>query len=438
MVRSGDTVAGRYQVIARIAEGGMGVLWRARHTELDVEVALKVMSPRAATAGALKRFKREAQAVARLRSPHIVHVLDFGVFEDEPYLVLELLRGEDLAALLAREGRLPLERAEQILSGVCKALELAHDADIVHRDLKPANIFLERVGSDEVVKVLDFGVARDLRAAPDPASTTQGTGLGSPAYMSPEQVWGEAAGRPSDVWAMGVVLYEMLAGKNPFSDQTLAGTFERIVREELPAVTAMNPDLPASLDGFFARALARSAAERFQTASEFLTAFRVAASGKPLDSPASVAREPNALGARARQRQRQRMSLVAVALVLIVAAGGLLLAGRRSTESFGSAVSSKAHEGERAPALRTTATAVAASPENAAKSGAPPIELVTAEVHASAKPALRAPASVTTAHSLRRDPRTFPAPSGATANATATATAPAPELDPRFGIPLDK
>lgn len=279
MVRSGDRVSERYEVLEQLAVGGMGTLWRARHTELDVEVALKVISSESASETLHKRFKREAQAAARLRSPNIVQVWDYGIFRGQPYLAMELLRGEDLAACLARQGALGPEECLTILQGVANAMDIAHEAGIVHRDLKPANIFLERVGDQEVVKVLDFGVAKDLGKMTEPGGTSGSAVVGSPAYMSPEQVWGEPVGPPADLWAMGVLAFEMLTGRCPFADETLAKVFDRIIRAPLPKARDVVPQLPESIELFFARAFARAAGERFSSARELAGALREALDG---------------------------------------------------------------------------------------------------------------------------------------------------------------
>ncbi|MBL8740535.1 MAG: serine/threonine protein kinase, partial [Myxococcales bacterium] len=156
MLRSGDVIGARYRLLEPLASGGMGAVWRAMHTELSVEVALKVMlTELAATPSAEARFRREAQAAARLRSPHVVQVTDFGVSDGQPYLAMELLQGEDLQTRLQKRGRLPLAECATVLEGVAVAIELAHEAQIIHRDLKPANIFLAQSGAQEIVKVLD-------------------------------------------------------------------------------------------------------------------------------------------------------------------------------------------------------------------------------------------------------------------------------------------
>ena len=282
MLRAGDKVGDRYVVIEQIAAGGMGTLWRAHHVDLDVDVALKVLSVDAASPDLLKRFKHEAQASARLRSPKIVQVLDYGVHEDQPYLAKELLRGMDLEARLTAEGRLSIQETAPIVQAVARAMQVAHDAHIVHRDVKPANIFLEKIGDEVVVKVLDFGVAKDLRPNSDASRTTGSGVVGSPAYMSPEQVWGEKVDSRTDVWAMAVVTFEMLTGHCPFADETLAKIFERIIRSPIPKIRDFNPALPPSLDAFFDKALARAPADRIASAREFDDAFRGAVT--PLDA----------------------------------------------------------------------------------------------------------------------------------------------------------
>ena len=268
MLRPGEKVGDRYVVIEQIAAGGMGTLWRAHHVELDVDVALKAIAADDVSPDAIKRFKREAQAVARLRSPNIVQVLDYGVHEDQPYLAMELLHGQDLAARISRDGKVPLDETVRIMEAVARAVQVAHDAGIIHRDLKPANIFLEKVGDEEVVKILDFGVAKDLRASADMAATTAPQLVGSPAYMSPEQVWGEKVDARTDVWAMGVVTFEMLTGSCQFVDETLAKVFDRIIRAPMPRACDLDPTLPQAIDAFFEKALARTPAERIASARD--------------------------------------------------------------------------------------------------------------------------------------------------------------------------
>jgi eukaryotic-like serine/threonine-protein kinase len=272
-VEAGLIIAGKYRLVAPIATGGMGAVWRARHETLETEVAVKVMTAAAATMdSALERFKREARAAAQLKSPNVVQIHDYGIHEDIPYIVMELLEGEDLGAHLAREGTLSLARAASILRPAAKALRLAHDAGLVHRDLKPANIFIARIAGDEVVKVLDFGIAKEKDQKLASIETSNNALLGSPLYMSPEQTRGSAVDHRSDLWSLAVVLLEMITGDVPFSGASLGDVFVKICTGPIPPPSQMGLFSPG-LDAFFERALHRDPAARFTTASEMASAF---------------------------------------------------------------------------------------------------------------------------------------------------------------------
>ncbi|MBL8740181.1 MAG: serine/threonine protein kinase, partial [Myxococcales bacterium] len=210
-VEAGLIIAGKYRLVAPIATGGMGAVWRARHETLETDVAVKVMTAAAATMdSALERFKREARAAAQLKSPNVVQIHDYGIHEEIPYIVMELLEGEDLGVHLARHGTLSLDRAATILRSAAKALRLAHDAGLVHRDLKPANIFLARIAGEEVIKVLDFGIAKEKDQKLASIETSHNALLGSPLYMSPEQTRGSELDHRSDLWSLSVLLLEMI------------------------------------------------------------------------------------------------------------------------------------------------------------------------------------------------------------------------------------
>jgi serine/threonine-protein kinase len=225
----GTVIAGRYRVLEVIGEGGMGTVYRAEQPALRRQVALKVVRPElSADASMVARFEREAYASSRITSPHVVVVHDFGRDESGVlYLIMELLEGESLATRMEREGALSVSRSLAICRDVARALEVAHAAGIVHRDLKPDNVFLTTQGD---VKVLDFGIARIVEG---PGGSTVGnatmTGMivGTPVYMSPEAITRAPVGPPTDLYALGVMLYEMLAGQPPF------------MAEEKPAVLAL-------------------------------------------------------------------------------------------------------------------------------------------------------------------------------------------------------
>lgn len=258
----------------------MGSVWVARHVELDVDVAVKLISwVHALKPVAVERFKREARAAAQIRSPHVVQIMDYGIHEGVPYMAMELLAGEDLSEHLEKRGRVTPARALEVLRPVCKALGLAHQAGIVHRDVKPANIFVAKVGDDEVVKVLDFGIAKETSRD---AQHTTGTGLvGSPMYMSPEQIRGSDVDHQSDLWSLAVVLYELLAGSTPFEAPALPHLFHMVSNTDAPPISSKVAELTA-FDAFFQRGLSREKAARFATTRDLLEAFEEACKRAPL------------------------------------------------------------------------------------------------------------------------------------------------------------
>ncbi len=266
----GSVIGGKYRLYKPLARGGMGSIWVARHAELDVSVAIKLIAPElVASDSAVHRFRHEARAAAQLRSPHVVQILDYGVDAGLPYMAMELLSGEDLGALLERQGRLGLERVLELLRPVCKALKLAHEARIVHRDLKPANIYVAKVGDDEVVKVLDFGIAKALGGDGSMKHTASATLVGSPLYMSPEQSRGDPVDARSDLWALGVVAFEALVGRPPFEGRGLGDIFAQICHAPTPKPSELGVAIPG-IDAFFARSLAKSPADRQASVSEWL------------------------------------------------------------------------------------------------------------------------------------------------------------------------
>ncbi|WP_437925250.1 serine/threonine-protein kinase [Sorangium sp. So ce291] len=256
----------------------MGSVWVARHVNLGSAVAVKFMAPTyAASSTFLARFEREARIAASLQSPHVVYVQDYGIDDDTPYLVMELLQGEDLGTRLERVGRLSLMDATLILMQAGKAIRRAHDAGLVHRDLKPANLFLVRVEEeqDEIVKVLDFGIVKETGAHLKGEVTRTGELLGSPHYMSPEQVRGEKdVDRRSDLWSLAVILFCAVTGELPFQGDQLGAVIANILVAPLPSASQLAPDLPPAIDAFFARALARDRAQRFQSVGEMIGELR--------------------------------------------------------------------------------------------------------------------------------------------------------------------
>lgn len=271
---AGLEVAGRYRLSNPLGSGGMGEVWRARQTQLDREVAIKFIRPGALSDGP-ERFETEAKAAARLEGENVVQILDYGRDGDLTYLAMELLDGEDLEARLRREGALPLDQVLELARQMGRGLHCVHEASVVHRDVKPGNVFMADVAGREVVKLLDFGIAKDQSAA---SSTTEtGIVMGSPRYMSPEQTRStRRADHRSDLWSFAVILFRAATGCELFHGETVADVVIKVCTEPMPTATSLHPDLPKRLDRFFQKALQRDPERRFQTASELVSAFEEA------------------------------------------------------------------------------------------------------------------------------------------------------------------
>ena len=255
----------------------MGVVWRAVHVALRSEVAIKLLHPAVMDSkDGLKRFLHEAQAAARLRSLHVVQILDHGIDQGVPYIAMELLEGESLSQCLARERRLSPARTVRILMHVARAISKAHDAGVIHRDLKPDNIFLVRTDDEEIAKVLDFGIAKMADCLGDAASrvsTNQGKMLGTPCYMSPEQVRGYDVDKRTDLWALAAIGFECLCGRVPFDQGTVGDVLVEICSGTIPVPSEVAP-VPAGFDAWFAKGACRDPAGRFRSASEMAIALR--------------------------------------------------------------------------------------------------------------------------------------------------------------------
>jgi serine/threonine-protein kinase len=290
----GTIVFGRYELRRELARGGMGSVWQGADKRLKRPVAVKLLVPLwGGSTDVRARFEREAMAAARLQSPHIVQIYDYGIEQDCPFIVMELLEGEDLRTRLKRVRVLGLEAVGRILVECAKALSEAHAAGIVHRDLKPDNVFLARSRDEEIVKVLDFGVAKvrgPEQEVDDEAATKAGAILGSPQYMSPEQgIGSQAIDYRTDLWSLGVIAFRALTGKLPFEGATAGELILNIHTQPLPAATVLRADLPPLVDVFFERALARKPEDRFASARELAEAFaRIA----PVSFPSLSMPEP--------------------------------------------------------------------------------------------------------------------------------------------------
>ncbi len=266
------TIKGRYTLEREIGRGATGAVWIARDARLGRHVAIKLLrSDCTESHSARSRFEQEAWAIAQLRSPHVVQVHDTGVYEDEPFIVMELLEGESLDERLKRHPRLPLAVVADIVVQLAKGLAITHQAGIVHRDLKPANVFLAREHGREVTKLLDFSVASLTgRAEADGMPLPVPSGLqGTPKYMSPEQLSVLDADHRADLWSLAVLAYRMLTGKLPFEADNLAHLRSLICTAPFDAASSIVPQLGPAIDAFFERSLAKTPAARFQTATDF-------------------------------------------------------------------------------------------------------------------------------------------------------------------------
>ncbi len=246
----------------------MGVLWVAEHRGLRSEVVVKFLTDELADdPSAAKGVAREAAAAARVRSPHVVQILDHGVADGAPFIVMERLEGRDLRERLRERGALSLEETTAIVRQLAKALDRTHLEDIVHRDIKPSNIFLMNDEGNVFVKLLDFGLAQHAGSA-DSSSAEARKCAGTPPYMSPEQITGGTVDTRSDIWSLGVVAFECLAGKRPFDGETQGSIAIAIHTLPFPRLTAIRADLPTEIDAWFEHVCARSPDERFASATE--------------------------------------------------------------------------------------------------------------------------------------------------------------------------
>jgi serine/threonine protein kinase len=270
----GTRVAGRYRIIRKLGAGGMGAVYEAVQEAISRKVALKVLLPAyAENPEAVARFHREAQAAASLGHPNIVSVTDFGADNGVVFLVMELLVGESLASAIERGPSLAPGRAAWIASQVLSALSVAHQAGIVHRDMKPDNVFLTEVsGMNDVVKLLDFGIARFTEQSKDSKLTHTGAVLGTPMYMSPEQARGRAVDHRTDLYSVGAILYEMLTGRLPFAAENVHALLFAILEDTPTPISSLRSDVSPGLVAVVERAMAKDASARFQTAEEFRAA----------------------------------------------------------------------------------------------------------------------------------------------------------------------
>jgi len=264
----GAVLDGRYRLDKLIGEGGMGDVYCATHVHIDTEVAVKLLKPEfVANQTAIKRFQLEAKAAGRIHHPNAVRVTDFGVTPERiVYLVMELVRGQSLRSLMRKEGKFDYLRAINIVRQICGAVDAAHRSGVIHRDLKPDNILIERVQETERVKVLDFGIAKLKETKTDSFLTQAGTIIGTPQYMSPEQCHGKSLGPGSDIYSVGILLYEMLTGEVPFDGDSTLQVVYRQLHEQPRPLRELSPNVPPLPAQVVMRALEKEPEKRQSSA----------------------------------------------------------------------------------------------------------------------------------------------------------------------------
>jgi eukaryotic-like serine/threonine-protein kinase len=277
-VQEGDVLAGKFRIERILGQGGMGVVVAATHIQLDERVALKFLLPEAlSNAEAVARFAREARAAVKIKSEHVARVSDVGTLDSgSPYMVMEYLQGQDLSDWVRDRGAMPVADAVEFVLQACEALAEAHVLGIVHRDLKPANLFVTmRADGTPCIKVLDFGISKFTApgSSSDMGMTKTAAVMGSPLYMSPEQMSSTRdVDARTDIWAIGVILYEIISGHVPFEAETMPQLCGMILQEAPPSLRSLRPDVPVGLEAVVLRCLAKDRAARFASVAELAVA----------------------------------------------------------------------------------------------------------------------------------------------------------------------
>lgn len=432
---------GQYMITALLGEGGMAAVFRAQQLSVKRDVAIKVIKTGLLNMSEfIRRFEREAETVAALDHIHILKVFDYGQQGDMVYLVMQLLSGGSLADLITRSGGLPITQTSHLLNQMAAALDYAHGQSIVHRDMKPHNVLLDQQGN---AFLTDFGIAK-LRNAGGTALTQSGGTLGTPAYMSPEQWRGEAVDARADIYALGIIVFEMLTGRVPFEGDTAFGLMHKHVYEPIPPIRDIKPDLPLSVERVINKALAKDKGKRFESAGALAAAFQQAISDDGWDenrTPEAVIAAPRSTvrlatpsapiaesaaepPSTARRTNRPVILIAAVVVLALIGIGAFLLsqnnAAAEATNTAQALIAAQDTQTAAAPTLtevpsatNTTTPSPTASPTATATLTATPTATATATLTATPTLTATVTASATPSPILTNTPTDAP---------TATAT----------------
>jgi len=351
----GEVLSDRYEVEELVGTGGMSSVFRAHDRLLDRKVALKVLHHQYSDDEEyVERFRREARAVAQLSHPNIVTVIDRGEADGHQFIVFEYIDGENLKTLIQRRGPAPVVTALELALQVARGLSFAHQQGLVHRDVKPQNVLLN---GDGQAKVTDFGIARSLDM--QHGMTQTGTVLGTSDYIAPEQAQGQRVDEHTDVYSLGVVLYEMLTNEVPFPGENFVAVAMRHINEEPPSIRDKRPDVSPRLEAAVQRAMAKRPEDRFQTMADFcreLEAILAEAQGATVVAPAVPKRAKRAKQARATRRPGANPWPIILALVTLIAIGGVIayLVMRNHNNNNNSTNSPPGGGGSGTPSLKAT------------------------------------------------------------------------------------
>jgi eukaryotic-like serine/threonine-protein kinase len=439
---SGDVIAGKYRIVRVVGEGGMGIVYEARHARLGHRVAIKVLREKERQVDEfVQRFEREARAAARLKSPNTMRVHDVDQLDDgTPLMVMEFLEGVDLDTELASRGRLPVEEAVGYVLQACSAVAEAHTFGIVHRDLKPHNLFLTGEDAIRHVKLLDFGISK-MHEEGETSVTLTRSSLGTPLYMSPEQIRSaRSADARADIWSLGVILYELLTGKPPFDGEGPSGVIAAITADPPVPPNELRPEIGRGVSAAVLTALQKSPNRRFQTVADFADALvpfgppgawvppanasssshqRLSLTGVPRVSGEAITEPAPPLAAEPSKPASQSRAVLPLALLafLLVATTAIFLLTRPLEPEPGSIAAPPTAAPPVAPVPAAAADPSPVSePEVVPLVSSPPAAMASAELSTAAAPAKRK-GKTTTSKSLRpksepkkEDPAPLPPP----------------------------